>query len=111
MGLQLRLLLAVHSHATMLQQRAYLNTSENEEDADDIFSLLASSSCIFLLLQRDPQLNFLRVSAKEATFLLHVVIVVVAAAALLLYWGSGCGGGAGAGAGRSIKPNDVQPPK
>lgn len=37
-----------------------------------------------LLLQLDPQLNFLRVSAKEATFLLHVVIVVVAAAALLL---------------------------
>lgn len=108
MGLQLRLLLAVHSHATMLQQRAYLNTSENEEDADDIFSLLfAFSSSIFLLLllQLDPQLNFLRVSAKEATFLLHVVIVVVAAAALLLYWGSGFG------AGRSIKPNDVQPPK
>lgn len=106
MGLQLRLLLAVHSHATMLQQRAYLNTSENEEDADDIFSLLL---CCLLLLQLDLQLNFLRVSAKEATFLLHVVIVVVAAAALLLYWGSGNGGGGGAGG--SIKPNDVQPPK
>lgn len=103
MGLQLRLLLAVHSHATMLQQRAYLNTSENEEDADDIFSLLLCR--LLLLLELDPQLNFLRVSAKEATFLLHVVIVVVAAAALLLYWGSGFG------AGRSIKPNDVQPPK
>lgn len=107
MGLQLRLLLAVHSHATMLQQRAYLNTSENEEDADDIFSLLLCR--LLLLLQLDPQLNFLRVSAKDATFLLHVVIVVVAAAALLLYWGSGNGGGAGAGG--SIKPNDVQPPK
>lgn len=72
----------------------------------------SSSSCIFLLLQTDLQLNFLRVSAEEATFLccmLSLLLWRLLLCALSLYWGSGCGGGGGAGG--SIKPNDVQPPK
>lgn len=85
MGLQLRLLLAVHSHATMLQQRAYLNTSENEEDADDIFSLLL---CRLHLLHLSSPSNrsaaelFAGQCRRGNVFVLHVVIVVVAAAAL-----------------------------
>lgn len=87
MGLQLRLLLAVHSHATMLQQRAYLNTSENEEDADDIFSLLLCRLLLILLHLTSPSSRsaaelFAGQCRRGNVFVLHVVIVVVAAAAL-----------------------------
>lgn len=87
MGLQPRLLLAVHSHATMLQQRAYLNTSENEEDADDIFSLLLCRLLLLLHLPSPSNRSAAELFAGQCrrgnVFVLHVVIVVVAAAAAL----------------------------